>query len=204
MPHSLVVGTHDGHEITLGSDGQFAATIGEDTLTSRTLRSLHSAIDDHKRKTLRLSAESIPCVAFSIDTPWRSGQPDELIARWIYGSFQGINAHTGQVRIKVENGDIEECSSITLIRADHPDLPQLKRFAQHQIKAHAALEACEAATHKLLADIGYRSGRHYAGGKGKTEALAEETRILAYLQPESEAATELATQAGLSKARRIK
>lgn len=134
-----LVTTHSGVDVFLDAEGgQFYCELeGRSQLTkSSKLATLKLAITNAQREEARARAGKLPVVAMTGRSGWRD---EDSSYSFLYGTFAGINAHTGDPRILLSRGagdyrkagDVVELSDhARFIRAAEGDevVPEIRRL----------------------------------------------------------------------------
>jgi len=146
--------TYQSIDITVDVDGEFRAIVDGKALRSGSLKSLKTAIDTRLRSISRLSASGLKAIVLVQNGRSRWGDSKRGRDDWFVGTFDGIDAHTGDCYIKAEDGTRHEVSYGFWFRADDVDgVAEVKRV----LTAHRAAEVVE---DKLKDELVQALGRH--------------------------------------------
>ncbi len=149
--------TYQGIEITIDGDGEFRAVVDGRPRRSGSLKSLKSAIDAKLRTAARLGTSALKAVVLvqrgwsSYDHNYRAQQADD----WYVGTFDGIDAHTGDCFLKLEDGRRVDVGYGFWLRADNVDgIEEVKRVLAAYRAAEAAKDKAEQELRAALAQHG--------------------------------------------------
>lgn len=178
-----VVGKHGEVEIKLDADGIFWTSLSPDKiLRDKTRKGLEKKIDDFQRFLSREALANLPVVVLVREgNRWR----DEGKPIWYEGNFQGLNAHTGEVAILLNNGKrITVGDSARFFRPNDRRLERVRELVKTDWEVSLAAERASDVAQVALDEAGTQLRRHRGSRSKATDATEAEADLVRFLKGE--------------------
>jgi len=170
------VTTHAGVAIYVGADGDFYGVVDSHKREARTLVALKREIDNSRRLSSRAAAADLEAVVLV-----RDGYGHTHRETWYEGTFAGLNAHTGDVSLKLATGKLLSLTHhrLRFFKAGDPAIARIKELLDANRVAQKAAEVADNALDDALKASSFEIDMGYARRTTEGAAKAEEALLKA-------------------------